>query len=171
MSAMTYEQRRAQVLELLAEGMTLRQIADRLDLSYVHVKRVASNGTSYESTLRASRVVKQRRVGACEDCGAQTRYNGHTAVVSRFCFPCASVRNGVAARGTGSTQARVLAFIGDGEWPWDEIRVGAGMTKGTAANVLHRMLRFGLLERPRRGVYRKATRDVDECAPFPRGGV
>lgn len=112
---------------------------------------------SYENGLLRSREAKRRRTGTCEDCGTETRYNGRTAPVSTLCLPCASARSAAAKIGTGSAQSRVLAFIGEGERRFVEIMRGCGMTHGHTSVCLHRMRRHGLLERPRRGVYRKAS--------------
>lgn len=112
---------------------------------------------SYENNLRLSREAKRRRTGTCEDCGATTRYNGHTAAVSNLCHGCACARHAATRIGTGTTQARVLEFVGDGERRFTEIMRGCGLTHDHTSNLLHRMCVRGLLERPRRGVYRKAS--------------
>ncbi|MFL5864680.1 MAG: hypothetical protein ACJ780_28620 [Solirubrobacteraceae bacterium] len=111
-----------------------------------------------EADLRSSREAKRRRTGVCEDCGGVTRYGGQKdAAVSRLCVSCSARRVNGRRRGTGPTQARILAFVGDGERRFMEIVAACGLGKGPGCSHLHRLLKLGLLERPRRGVYRKPT--------------
>lgn len=83
---MTRQERLAQIRPLREQGLTYRQIAKRLGLSYSHVKHLASD-RSYETTLRLSREAKRRRTGTCVDCGAITRYDGRRSASER-CVPC-----------------------------------------------------------------------------------
>jgi hypothetical protein len=124
-----------------------------------------------ESDLRSSREAKRRRTGTCEDCGAVTRYGGQKGrPVSLLCVSCAQKRAQGPRRGTGTTQARILDFIGADEHRFMEIVSGCGLGKGPTIAVLHRLMKIGLVERPRRGVYRK-PRAQRADVPLANGGT
>jgi DNA-binding MarR family transcriptional regulator len=55
-------------------------------------------------------------------------------------------------------QRRVLAFLDGGERRYSEIRDHLGTTGVNTTNILIRLVRYGLIVRVRRGVYRKAAR-------------
>lgn len=110
-----------------------------------------------EADRRSSREAKRRRTGTCEDCGGVTRYGGAKGrPVSRLCAICSAKRNAAARRGTGTTQKRALDFIGDGERRFMEIVNGCEITPDIGKSLMHRLLKYGLVERPRRGVYRRS---------------
>ncbi len=112
---------------------------------------------SYANNLRLSREAKRRRRGICEDCGTETRYNGHNGTgVSRLCNPCMNRRIAASRQGTGPLGQRILSFVGDGERRMGEIADVCGASYKMTATALHRLVRYGLLERPAHGVYRKA---------------
>lgn len=124
-----------------------------------------------EAGLRSSREAKRRRTGTCEDCGGVTRYGGKRGEpVSRLCPSCSQTRANAPRRGTGPTQARVLAFIGADERRYMEIVDACGLGKGPTIAHLDRLLRHGLIERPRRGVYRK-PRAERASVPLANGGT
>ncbi len=113
---------------------------------------------SIEKSRRLSREAKRRRTGICESCGNPTSYNGLTNNgPSRVCRPCSAVERGLAKRGTGSAETAILAFIAKDERRLFEIAAGVGITWNHAHVTLHRLMRYGMVERPRRGVYRRVA--------------
>jgi hypothetical protein len=150
---MTREERIAQIQPLRDQGLTYRQISERLGLSYQYTKRILN--PSYDSTQVATRNAKQRRTGTCADCGATTRYNGRTQNgASLRCNPCASAAAGLARRGTGPVTERALAFL---EQPrrCSELRDHLGVSNGYVSQLLDRLHRLALVTRISRGVYQR----------------
>ena len=120
----------------------------------------ASNSPAYQRELAASRALKCSYRGTCERCGGATRYHGHGLRVASLCAKCSRedlAALAVAKRGHGPTVERVLAYVGGSERRFSEVRDQFGMSNGHAANVLHRLVKFGFLVRPRRGLYRRAS--------------
>jgi hypothetical protein len=151
---MTREERIAQAAPLKAQGLTYREIAERLGVSLQTVKRCFSD-RSYETDRRLSREAKRRRTGICEDCGAVTRYTGHGQDVSPHCVPCGKRRGGLAQRGRGKV-GEVLAYL-DQPRRYSEIRDHFGMTSQYLSQMLYgRLLRRGDVVRLSRGVYQRA---------------
>jgi len=98
---------RAAHLESL--GFPLPLIADRVGVSKSTIYRWLRPDYAAKSR-RWSREAKQRRTGTCEDCGAETRYNGRTTHgASSLCLRCAQRRD--AERRTVWTRARIIAAI------------------------------------------------------------
>jgi hypothetical protein len=152
-----YEERSAQVLALRRDGLTYRQISERLGISLTHAKRCGS-APSYETTLRCSREAKRRRIGTCERCGAATHYGGKKEA-ARLCVSCNgeySRERGLSLRGSGPTQQRALALLAAGRTAtFTEIADVVG--RNFAPLLIGRLLSYGLIERVSRGVYRKAA--------------
>lgn len=118
----------------------------------------ARSERALENNRRASREAKRRRTGTCEDCGATTRYNGHKGKpVSRICNPCAARRSGLAQRGTGLRMQQLLDLLSHGPLRFTEIHTGLGISKQNMGWLVGRAMKYGLVERPERGVYRKAS--------------
>jgi hypothetical protein len=114
--------------------------------------------TPYERNLRLSREAKRRRTGTCSDCGAVTRYGGRKGEpVSERCFKCAAVLAGKTKRGKGSVNRRVLLYLRKPR-RYSEIRDHFGLSDGMANLTLQRLLRYGLVERVERGVYRRVEK-------------
>jgi hypothetical protein len=148
---------------------------------YVHgvfgIKRVAAtlgvptstiarwvNPTYAERNRRASRLRKQRRRGVCELCGGETRYGGHggSGNVSATCASCNASRSrerGIAERGHGSTVERLLEFLSDGPKRYAEIADHLGDRRAQTSEALARLRRYGLIERPERGLYQLPTKE------------
>lgn len=98
---------------------------------------------------------KRRQRGVCVDCGGETRYAGHGRRTSERCGKCARALVGRLRVGKGKVQRRVLAYLADyGDVPYSEIEKGLGVPYHSLSQVMHRLLKAGLVERPRRGVYR-----------------
>lgn len=120
----------------------------------------AANDDVYQRELAAARAYKRRQRGTCERCGRATRYNGRDGkVVGRFCRACQAIRGGEFARtlrGSGQLQRDTLELISDGERRFIEIRDALGISDGHTSVHLNRMLRYGLIVRVKRGVYRVA---------------
>ena len=110
---------------------------------------------AYERTLRQSREAKRRRRGTCEDCGAETRYNGTTINgPSRFCLKCSARRNGEEARGSGPMQSRLHELLEvSGELRCAAVARILGITTNYAMVLLLREIEHGRVVRVRRGVY------------------
>jgi hypothetical protein len=111
---------------------------------------------SYENSLRASREAKRRRIGICKDCGAETRYNGHRGSTSEFCVDCAAKRIGEKLRGTGSLNRRIIDYLAE-ERRYMDICRRFDRTTPQMASQLNRLVRYGLIVRIRRGVYKAAS--------------
>lgn len=109
---------------------------------------------SYRNTLRLSREAKRRRTGTCRVCGAVTRYAGKPGKpVSELCPEHAARENGERQRGTGALQLRILDYLSEPR-RYSEIRAEMGVDIGMS---LHRLLRYGKVERVKRGVYVRAS--------------
>lgn len=120
----------------------------------------AEGRASYVREITTSRKAKECRGGSCERCGQPTRYAGKgnsLAGASRFCRPCSGARTGLAKRGHGPTVEKALAFIGNGERSYTEIREYLGLTKGHTASMLNRLTGYGLVVRVARGRYRRSA--------------
>lgn len=156
--------RREQVLALREEGMTLREIAERLGLSRSYVSHLSGPNT-YENSARMSREAKARRQGKCERCGGPTRYDGID--VARICSGCVPdvywPRYRADFLGKGKVVEKLLAFVAEPH-TFTEIRLHLGITAGHTSSLLHRHLRTGLVVRLRRGVYQRADRKASEAA-------
>ncbi len=141
-----------EVRALHSDGLTYRQIAERLGISLTHASRLGSYGVVMENTLKASREAKRRRHGNCSDCGAQTAYSGGPEVVGQRCVPCANRAIGIGARGSGPVVSEALAFMATPR-RFKEIRDHLGITQAHTGSMLARLRSYGLIERVRRGLY------------------
>lgn len=87
-------------------------------------------------------------------CGVTTRYNGHDKAVSDMCRPCAARSVQAAKRGVGGHVVRAaITFLEDGPKNRAEIREHLRITDGHVSNVLHRLVKYGLVRRVTRGLY------------------
>lgn len=84
-------ERLAQILALRAEGLTHREIADRLSITLSAVRNVL-----YDPDGSKQRARRATYVGTCSDCGTPTRSNG-TSRPSPRCPECATRANAEAA--------------------------------------------------------------------------
>ena len=110
---------------------------------------------NYQRELAQARARKERYRGACEECDAPTTgCFGHSKAPS-LCHTCSNAAKGVAKRGSGTTTSALLGFLDDGERRWIEIRDHLGITNGHTANILNRLLRYGLIVRVGHGRYRR----------------
>lgn len=128
-----------------------------------------ANEASAQRSRESSLAAKRRRRGACEDCGAETRYAGHESDVSRWCRSCAATHVGAALRGRGPMQARLYALLRErGELRYMEITRELGVSTDYAGALLNSELSAGRIERPSRGVYRlplDSKRGEDVASP------
>lgn len=99
---------REQAVRLEALGLSLPLIADRVGVSKSTIYRWLRPGYA-ERSRKLSNEAKRRRTGVCEDCGAETRYNGHSAEVSARCLRCSAIR--VGDRKSVWTQEAVIEAI------------------------------------------------------------
>lgn len=113
----------------------------------------------YDKGLRVARASKRKRTGVCRVCGAETRYSGKKGKpVSDLCQKCARIElaeRQMAKRGLGPRQQEVLAFMDGQPRRFSEIAKALDMSAGTVAVLLNRLIRYGLVERVSRGVYRR----------------
>jgi hypothetical protein len=121
-------------------------------------KARAENRPSYRRELAASRALKERYRGTCKLCGAPTTgCNGKDAAPD-ICVHCSpgyyGPRYAAARRGRGPVVERALALL-DTPHRFSEIRDELGITNGHTGQMLDRLLRYGLVERLDRGVYRR----------------
>ncbi len=138
------------------EGLGAKRVGDRLGVSKSTALRWIYPNHA-EDSRRLTNEAKRRRVGTCEDCGGETRYNGHTdSGVSRFCVPCGQERAASAARaraGKGPMQQRLYALLTDGPRRFTEIQTALGISHNYTAALLPRERVAGRIVRLRRGVY------------------
>lgn len=147
---------RERAAELHAQGLGPTAIGRELGVPTSTIVRW-TNPSYAAASRRLARDAKRRRSGTCARCGQPTRYNGHTVNgASRYCAHCGPAVGGQLARerllGKGQVQARVLAFCTTPH-RFSEIRAELGTTEGHVAQLLHRLVRYGLLTRVARGVY------------------
>lgn len=147
---------RERAAELHAQGVGPTAIGRELGVAKSTVFAWA-NPSYAARQRRLSREAKRRRTGTCAECGQPTRYNGHTVDgASRYCADCGPAVGGQLTRertlGKGPVQARVLAFCATPR-RCSEIRAELGTTEGHVNQLLHRLVRHGLLTRVARGVY------------------
>jgi biotin operon repressor len=121
----------------------------------------------YEQSLRLSREAKRRVRGTCVDCGAETKYDGHGRRAALRCSVCAHRKSGETQRGTGRTQARILALLANGPMRFGEIQEALGTYSGFVANHVHRLRKYGLIVRLERGLYALPTQPSAEDGGKP----
>jgi len=89
---------RLEARRLYQDGLTRVEIASRLSVALTTVYRWV-DPVYAERIRRQSREAKRRRTGTCEDCGAETRYNGHAENgASHLCLPCSNKRTAAARK-------------------------------------------------------------------------
>lgn len=144
-----------QVEALRAQGLGYVRIGRELGIGATSVRRLLDPEFA-ERQRRMSHDAKRRRVGVCERCGAETRYNGKTtrgpSSLCKFCGEATNADRGVLKRGTGTVGPLVLDYL---EQPrrHGEVARHAGITAGYASDILHRLRSYGLIRRVSRGVY------------------
>jgi len=107
MSSREEAKRRAQAL-YVPKSYGYRRIARELGIPPGTVRRWVVPGKA-EADRRAARERKRQRVGVCERCGGQTRYNGRTAAgPSRICATCATAPRTHCKRGHELTPDNVV---------------------------------------------------------------
>jgi hypothetical protein len=117
----------------------------------------ALNSPAYQRELAASRALKERYRGQCERCGNPTSGCHGPGLAPTLCLSCSATKVAEARRGQGATVSRVLELLDGRELRMIKIAAELGITTGHAGNALHRLLRYGLVERVSRGVYRRAA--------------
>lgn len=146
---------RERVLALRAStSLTYREIARALNISESHAKHCGSR-RAYESTLRGSREAKRQRVGVCERCGDETRYNGHGRAVSRLCRACNRFYGAEwmqTRAGKIGKLAALHAYLAEPR-RFSEVAAHFDISYGYASNYLNRLKRMGLATNPRRGLW------------------
>jgi transposase-like protein len=152
---------KAHARSLRRDGWTLRKIAAFLDVGHTTVLYWTDEHAA-ERQRAASREAKRRRTGTCSECGALTRYNGHSAPVSTLCQRCANRRNGAARRGQGPRQRELLALLAAGPMRFAAIRDTLGTTHDHLSPLLHQLHRDGYIVRLERGLYALAAQPSAE---------
>jgi hypothetical protein len=148
-----------EALRLRDQGLGYKKIGATLGVSEATAHRLVDPAYAERQRI-SSRVAKQRRTGTCRVCGTTTRYNGAAhggLAVSDICNPCAAREVGAAKRGHGPMIERALAILDGKELRFTEISHTLRISNGYTAQLLHRLRTYGLIERPRRGVYRKTA--------------
>lgn len=130
-------------------------ISREIGLSYKTIRRWLDEEFA-ERDRRHSRETKQRYQGVCSECGGPTRYSGHGTQTSLICRNCANRRSNRDRLGDGPRVRQIFAYLADGERRLTEISHHLDKPVKPTSSLLRRMLTQGLLERPRRGVYRIA---------------
>lgn len=159
------EELRKEAIRLYKPGtFGYKQVAQELGVSHTTVRRWVNPETNRRH-LQMARDAKRRRRGTCERCGAETRYGGHKrhpGGVSRYCVPCGeflSGERGRALRGTGPVQRKTLELLAERPHRFMEICRALGKPKGAIGPHLDRLMRYGLVVRPKRGLYALAERE------------
>lgn len=146
---------RALVARLAAAGWGPTRISRETGIRYATVYRW-THPEYADRTRRSSRDSKRRLRGRCA-CGAETGYHGRDGKrVSDRCRSCANTENGLAKRGTGSVQQALLALCAEPRRPV-YVADALGISRSHAQVTLHRLRRYGFVERVGRGLYRTVT--------------
>lgn len=143
--------RAAEAARLRAEGLTYERIAVRMGISRSYASCLVSDPTGEQDAAR-----KASYGGECEVCGARTDGSYGRALAPKVCAKCAPVFYAptfAAKRGTGPVMSRALALCAE-PIRYADLRDALGVSNGWASVLLHRMVRYGLIERVSRGVYR-----------------
>lgn len=140
--------------ELHRQGLGYTLIARELGISRTTARRYVQPGT-WERHREQSRRNKQKRRGACRNCGAETRYNGKTVNgPSELCLPCASRLTGGRKRRTGERQLQLAGLLATrGPQRLTGIASLLGITANHAMVLLIREMRAGRVVRVKRGTY------------------
>jgi DNA-binding transcriptional ArsR family regulator len=131
------------------------EIANLCGISRSYVSSLLSDPTGERQMAR-----RQSYAGVCVDCGAPTSSSG-TSRPSPRCVKCAGVlaaARGKAMIGTGSTQKKIIDALAGGELRYMEIVRATGIPINSLNQTLKRLRVNGLVQRPRRGVYRLPPR-------------
>ncbi len=149
---------RAEAQRIAAEeGIGARRICKRFGVPYTTAFRWLHPDYAERQRV-AARERKRAMRGTCEDCGAETRYDGHGGRdVARRCVPCGQARSAQIAKhksGTGKMQIRLYALLNAyGPLRFAAIREALGISNGHTTVLLHRDRVAGRIVRLRRGVY------------------
>jgi hypothetical protein len=119
-------------------------------------------GCRCDDCRAAERARKQKCIAPCEECGGRTstsdrrvRVRGGSRKKERqLCNACSSRLRGERQRGTGELTERLLALL-DGRRRTIEVAAELGITQNHAHVRTHQLVKFGLVERVSRGVYRR----------------
>lgn len=117
-------------------------------------KARAENRPSYQRELAASRALKENYRGTCENCGAATTGCNGPNSAPTLCLRCSAVEVGLRKRGSGPTQQALLKFLRR-ERRFMEIVRELGIPREQMGMLLGRLMDYGLIERTRRGHYRR----------------
>jgi hypothetical protein len=101
----------------------------------------------------SSRRAKRRRRGVCERCRGETRYNGKTSAVSRLCVVCSNRERGLRKRGKGPNMDLIVGALERGPLRFSDLRDTVGLSNEIVFNCLLRLRKWGIVERPARGLY------------------
>lgn len=120
----------------------------------------AEGRESYFRELAGARERKERYRGRCRECGAATSGCNGAAAAPELCRPCANARIGVGLRGRGERGGALLALL-EASSPrrFSELRDLLGVSNGHMSQLVHRLLRYGLVERAGHGLYRLPAGD------------
>jgi hypothetical protein len=139
----------ANVAACRALGMTWRETAAELGISYGYARDLYNDPDGSKARAR-----KDACSGYCAECGCRTTGSNGYAKAPDLCYRCQTKRAGIAKRGRGSTVSRILAFCAEQPRRYGEIRDTLDISSDQVGYALNRLVRYGLLERVTRGVYR-----------------
>lgn len=101
------------------------------------------------------------RYTACPRCGGQMTKGNGKGRDPEACATCMAPINAEKARhlklGNGPVCQAVIALVSERPRRYAEIRDALGITSSHASNVLCRLTRSGLIDRPVRGLYQKVA--------------
>ena len=113
---------------------------------------------AHERELATSRALKESYRGQCEKCGRRTTGCNGPCHAPKLCYRCSPVEVGRRQRGTGPVTSVALAFF-EKERRFSDLRDHLGISNGHTGMLINRLLRYGLIERTRRGYYRALPRE------------
>jgi hypothetical protein len=111
----------------------------------------------YQRDLDRARERKESYRGICEKCGASTSCCDGPGKAKALCITCSNRKANKARRGTGPMSGAIVAYCAGQPRRYTEIRDHFGISKGHTSVAVNRLVKYGLLERVSRGVYRKAA--------------
>lgn len=145
-----------------------RRVAKELGVSEGSVRRAVDPAFAERHRI-ASRDRKRALRGTCHRCGQETRYGGKKLSgnlgVSIYCAACNAVISAERAktmRGHGSTVGRIIALLENHPARYSEIRDTCEISNQRLGGALDRLLKYGLIERPSRGLYQLAAQDPEQ---------
>lgn len=127
------------------------------------------NRPSYVRELAHGRALKETYRGRCADCGRPTNGSNGPGSAATRCVKCQARLTGLANRGKGPVQQKLVAFLADGPRRYSVIRDALDSDDNNTSSLLHHSVRTGLVVRVSRGVYalpESRARELEAVTPL-----